>query len=474
MVDSVGVIGAGPAGLTAAYELVKRGVRVEVFEARDSVGGLAASLQLWGQTVDLGPHRFFSSDPRVNRIWLEDVGDRYQMVDRLTRIYYGGRFFDYPLKAGNALRGLGVAEALRCGASYAAAKVTASRFDDSSFEGWVVRRFGRRLFETFFKSYSEKLWGISCSELDADFAAQRIRKLSLLEAVRAAFSKRTAKQHKTLVDQFAYPLGGTGSIYETLAQRIRERGGVVRLGTRVRAVHFADDSQPVVELHTGERRAYTHVISSMPVTDLVARMSPPRAVEEHARQLQFRNTILVYLQVEGSGLFPDQWIYVHAPELRCGRITNFRNWVPALYGASSHTILCMEFWCQDDDPLWKEKPAALIALATHELRQTGLCRERVVLDGHVLRLPKSYPVYRRGYKAHVSAVEAFLARFPRLTVIGRYGSFKYNNQDHSILMGYLAAENIANGARYDLWAVNSDSEYQESSRITATGLEQTR
>jgi protoporphyrinogen oxidase len=469
---TVGVIGAGPAGLTAAYELAKRGLKVEVFESQDSVGGLAKSLNLWGQIVDLGPHRFFSTDPRVNKIWLEVVDGKYDMVDRLTRIYYNKTFFNYPLKAFNALAGLGPFEAVRCVASYAKARLFPNA-DDSTFENWVVNRFGRRLFEIFFKSYSEKLWGISCRELDADFAAQRIKKLSLFEAVWAAIVTANAKKHKTLVDQFAYPRLGTGYVYEQMAERIKQADGIIHFNSRVKRVEAGPDDAPAIELENGEKKIFDHVVSSMPITALVERLKPPADILACVRRLRFRNTILVYLEIEGTGMFPDQWIYVHSPDLGTGRITNFRNWLPELWGTSPNTILCLEYWCYDEDEMWRRDPALLIEMASNEIRKTGLIGARAVREGKIVKVPKCYPVYGRGYKDYLKPVENYLSQFKRLSAIGRYGSFKYNNQDHSILMGLLAAENLAEGTHHNLWNINTDYEYQESSLITKTGLQKT-
>ena len=467
----VAVIGAGPAGLTVAYQLAKRGVRVEVFESGTSAGGMAKTISLWGQLVDYGPHRFFSSDPRVNRIWLEAVGRDYNMVNRLTRIYYRKVFFDYPLKAFNALRGLGPWEAVRCILSYLAAKIAPQR-DDNSFASWVTNRFGARLFSIFFKSYSEKLWGIPCNELDADFAAQRIKKLSLFEAMKAAIFGKGGSKHKTLVDEFAYPLGGAGAPYQRMVERIVELGGRIHFDTPVASVHPPEhqDERPVLKLESGTELAFDHIVSSMPITTLVERMGAPEAVLENARQLRFRNTILVYLQIDGGSPFPDQWIYVHSPDLQTGRITNFRNWVPDINKGQRETILCLEYWCYDSDALWLSDDDSLIALARKEILETGLVAAGLVKAGKVVRIPKCYPVYARGYKQHLKPVEDFLADRLALSVIGRYGSFKYNNQDHSILMGLLAAENIAEDASHNLWELNTDYDYQESARITATGL----
>ncbi len=468
----VAVIGAGPAGMTAAYQLAKAGVEVDLFEASGRVGGMARTFELWNQKVDLGPHRFFSSDARVNRLWLEVVGRDYQMVDRLTRIYYQGKFFHYPLKAFDALGNLGLWEAGLCVLSYGQERVL-KREPDGSFEDWVVSRFGRRLFEIFFKTYTEKLWGIPCAQLDADFAAQRIKKLSLYEAIKNAVLGGKGNTHKTLVDQFAYPTGGTGMVYDRMAAYVNAHGGRVHLRTPVKRATAEGGVVNGLELESGEVRAYDHVISSMPLTQLVTRLPEvPQSVRAAAEGLTFRNTILVYLNVEGTELFPDNWLYVHSADLQMGRLTNFRNWVPQLHGDQPTSIMALEYWCYDQDPIWTEDNGKLVELAKRELTQTGLLKGARILDGHVERVPRCYPVYRRGYKQQLTPVEDYLKTVKGLTPIGRYGAFKYNNQDHSILMGLLAVENLLQGAGHNLWDINTDYEnYQEEAVITATGLE---
>jgi protoporphyrinogen oxidase len=469
----VGIIGAGPAGITAAYQLSKAGAHVEVFEAGDNVGGLSRTIDLWGQKIDLGPHRFFSQDRRVNDVWLDVVGSDYRMVDRLTRIYYQDRFFHYPLKPGNALWNMGIGNAFRCMSSYFKERIHSSIPADANetFESWVVGRFGRHLFEMFFKSYSEKLWGISCDQLDADFAAQRIKKFSLGEAIKAALGIGT-NNHKTLVDQFAYPIGGTGMVYERMAQRVEEQGSAVHLNAPVRRILHHDKQVHGLELVDGRIEPFDHVISTMPLTLLVRGLGDlPREVQTGVEQLRFRNTILVYLNVDHADLFGDQWLYVHSPELGMGRVTNFRNWVPDIVGDSKTSILALEYWCYDEDPIWRENEEKLIELASQEIRTTGLIGSANILAGHVHRIRRCYPVYSQGYKKHLQPVIEHLRQYENFQAIGRYGSFKYNNQDHSILMGVLAAENILEGRNHDLWAVNTDSEYQEAATITKSGLE---
>ncbi len=461
--------------MTAAYQVSKRVgkevTRLDVYEISDRVGGLSRSLDLWRQRVDLGPHRFFSHDPNINKLWLEVVQGQYGIVNRQTRIYYKKRFFDYPIRAFNALMGLGIFEAFRCLASYGVERMFPTR-DTSTFEGWVTSRFGKRLYTIFFKTYSEKLWGIPCTELDSDFAAQRIKKLSLFEAIRNALFQGKGNKHATLVEQFAYPHGGTGSVYESMQRSIESRGGEVHLGTGVKRVITRGGRACAIELENGQQPEYDEIISTMPLSLLLERLQEaPPEIGELARKLTFRNTILVYLKVERSDLFPDQWLYIHDPSVEVGRVTNFRNWLPSVYGASGASILCLEYWCYFEDPLWKMEQEALIEKAQQEIVQTGLVREGEASEGHVVRLPRCYPVYFRGYREIMEPVELYLNSVGGLHAIGRYGAYKYNNQDHSILMGMRVAENILDGQQHDLWAINTDYEtYQESSVITETGL----
>jgi protoporphyrinogen oxidase len=471
----VAVIGAGPAGMTAAYELSKqlgaRVSRLDVFEKSDRVGGLSKSIDLWGQRVDLGPHRFFSHEPKINSLWLEVVGDQYEIVNRRTRIYYKKRLFSYPIKAFNALRGLGIFEAFRCLFSYLLERMFPTR-DTSTFEGWVTSRFGRRLFTIFFKTYSEKLWGIPCSRLDSDFAAQRIKKLSLFQAIRKALFPGKENEHATLVERFAYPARGTGSVYEAMKLFVESRGGTVHLNAGVERVVTREDSVRSLRLENGSVLEYDHIVSTMPISLLVERLPEvPHFVRDQTKKLTFRNTILVYLRIENPDLFADQWLYIHDPSVRMGRVTNFRNWVPSIYGSSDSTILCLEYWCTFEDELWNLETEKMVSLASEEIVRTGLVLEDQVKEGEVVRLPRCYPVYFRGYREILEPVEKYLSGVSGLHVIGRYGAYKYNNQDHSILMGMRASENILENAGHDLWSINTDYEvYQESSVITETGL----
>ena len=468
----VAVIGAGPAGLTTAYKLAQAGIGVDLYEASGQVGGMCRTLDLWDQKVDIGPHRFFSSDARVNRLWLEVIEKDYQMVDRLTRIYYNKKLFYYPLKAFNALANLGIFKAISCLWSYMVEKIKPTK-QDGSFENWVVSRFGRQLYSIFFKTYTEKLWGISCQELDADFAAQRIKKLSLFEAIKNALFGSRGNKHKTLVDQFAYPNEGTGMVYERMAELIEKMGGKVHLNQPVERVLTTNNKAHSLVLENGKELAYDQIISSMPLTLLVERLPEvPENIVAHCKELKFRNTVLVYLKVDAEELFPDNWLYVHDSELRMGRITNFRNWVPDINQGEKSTILALEYWCNFEDDFWQWDESRLIELAKKEIKKTGLIGSATVSEGMVYRIPRCYPIYNKGYKAKLTNIENYLDTIENLKVIGRYGAFKYNNQDHSILMGLLVADNLINKTNHSLWDINTDYEtYQEAALITKDGLQ---
>jgi len=448
--------------MTAAYCLSRHDVDVAVFEATPHIGGLARSLMLWGHVVDLGPHRFFSADDRINQLWRDVLGAEYAFVERRTRIHYRKRFFDYPLRIGNVLANLGPLDVLRALASYGWQKAAAKSAPQDSFEAWIVSQFGRKLYEMFFKTYSEKLWGIPCSELDADFAAQRIRGFSLGAAVLAAMGVG-AGRHKTLADVFAYPLGGSGAAYHRMADAVMQRGGTITRSCPISRVLVSGGRVCGIERADGQRVACDHVVSTMPLTLLVKSLEAvPAPVLDCVERLRFRNTILVYLRIRATALFPDQWLYIHSSHVAVGRITNFRNWVPGLAGDDHSTVLALEYWAYDEDAMWSADDAALIQRAERELAQIGLLGAAVVMAGHVIRLPRCYPVYAKGYRATLAPVITYLRTIANLWPIGRYGAFKYNNQDHSLLMGLLAADNITKGAGHDLWAVNTDYDrYQE-------------
>ncbi len=428
---------------------------------------MARSTEIWGHTVDLGPHRFFSSDPVVVAFWHRHVAGDHVMVRRVTRILYNGRLFDYPLKVGNALTNLGPRRAILAVLSYAAARVRRPKSLET-LEAWITDRFGRVLFETFFKTYTEKLWGVRCTELDADWAAQRIQGLTLWGAIRSAVFANRGNKLKTLVDEFAYPRSGNSLFYERMREHVEASGGVIRTEAPVRRVLTENGRVTGVALADGTEIPASHIMSSMPLTSLLKGLDDvPDSVTHAAKRLRFRNTILVYLRVDGATLFPDQWLYVHDQSVLHGRITNFRNWSPELMANDHESVLCLEYWCFDEDPIWSEADDLLIARAKTELVATGLAPAEAIDEGAVIRVPRCYPVYERGYQEPLRVVTDWLDEIEGLTAIGRYGAFKYNNQDHSLLMGIMAAEGLAAGAPSPLWHINTETTYQEAAPSSA-------
>lgn len=464
------IIGAGPAGLSCGYRLKKenKAIEVEIYEASPFVGGMARSFELWRQRVDLGPHRFFSKQREVNEFFNELVGDDFTLVNRQTRIYYRKRFFDYPLRLGNVLINLPLKVILQILWHYFFQVIRPIK-DPKTFEDWVTNRFGRKLFEIFFKHYTEKLWGIKCSHIDADWAAQRIKKLTLMQAVFSAIFGNRKNRHNTLVDQFVYPKNGNGVLYERAADFISQNGGRVVTNSKVKKVLLNKARTKVlgVELTDGTVVNATHVISTMPITTLIKSFDDvPDSVAKAADSLYFRNTILVYHEFDKKDLFTDNWLYIHSPEVQHGRITNFRNWCDTLTKGKATTILCMEFWCFDKDKIWTDDDQRIIDIAKKEIRQIQLLpADAKILNSKVIRVPKCYPVYETGYQKHMNVLVEYFRLIDGLHLIGRYGAFKYNNQDHSILMGLLAAEKIIDNSSVDLWKINTDTEYQEDGKI---------
>ncbi|MDR0732899.1 MAG: FAD-dependent oxidoreductase [Dysgonamonadaceae bacterium] len=473
MKKKIAIIGAGPAGLAAAYQLVKNTFNeVVMFEASDMPGGMCKSIKLWDCTVDIGPHRFFSYDTRVNKLWLEVVGKDYKMVNRLTRIFYENKFFYYPIQAFDALKKVGIFTAVQCFFSYVKQKISPIK-SDASFETWVTSRFGKKLYSIFFKTYSEKLWGVKCTDLDDDFASQRIKKLSLSEVLLNALKLKRNK-HKTLADKFAYPIEGTGMVYQRMADFIESRNGKIHYNTPVQKVVVENGRATGLVLQTSNHvELFDEIISTMPFTDLIAQIPDlPVGIKHLSGKLKYRNTVMVYLKVEGIDLFDDNWLYIHSADLQVGRVTNFRNWIPELYGINEITILALEYWCYDDDDLWQYSDEECFRLAKTEIQKTGLIKYKSVSEGFIYKIHRAYPTYHKGYKNDLNPLEEYVRTIVNLQCIGRYGAFKYNNQDHSLLMGILAAENINELAGHNLWKVNTDYDsYQENSLITETGLE---
>ncbi|WP_440099713.1 FAD-dependent oxidoreductase [Streptosporangium sp. H16] len=556
--DSTVVVGAGPAGLTAAYELARRGHPCEVFEADRVVGGISRTEERDGWRFDIGGHRFFTKVSRVEDFWNEILGEEdFLLRPRMSRIHYKGRFYDYPLKASNALLNLGVLESLRCVGSYAWARVRPPA-DQSTFEGWVAARFGRRLYGIFFKTYTEKVWGVPAASIQADWAAQRIRNLSLGKAIADALTPgRNRKEVTSLIEEFRYPKLGPGMMWEACADRVRERGSTVHLGTRVERirrhrgrlavtvrqddggtarrddggtarrddggtarrddggtarrddggtarrddggtarrddggtarrddgtgdVRSAGDTGTVHpdggsatremrESATREVRGNAtrevccdDLISSMPLNALIRAFGPdvPDAVAEAAAGLRYRDFLTVALVVPERFSFPDNWVYIHSPEVRLGRVQNYGSWSPYLVQAG-RTCLGLEYFVNEGDDLWRAPDDDLVAFGTRELEHLGLVTPGSVQRGYVVRMPKAYPVYDAGYAGNVEVLRKYLdVEWPEIHPVGRNGMHRYNNQDHSMLTAMLTVENIVDGARHDVWDVNVDAEYHE-------------
>lgn len=465
----IAIIGAGPAGLSAGYELSRTDHQVTVLEQDPQfVGGISRTVECQGYRFDIGGHRFFTKNPEIEAFWHRLLGEDLLRCRRLSRIFYGGKFYDYPLRAGNAFANLGLANTTKCVLDYVKSQVF-PRSPEESFEDWVTNHFGSRLFDMFFKTYTEKVWGMRCSEISADWAAQRIQGLSLASAIRSALWPRGSSQNptmKTLTRTFWYPKWGPGMLWERVAAHIREQGGVLKMGAKVSRLAF----QPRLGI-TGiitssqEFLAPDQVISSMPIRSLIRAMTPtvPKAVQIAADSLKYRDFITVALMIDAPDMFPDQWIYIHDPGVKVGRIQNFKNWSPAMVPDPSTSCLGMEYFCFEGDGLWTSSDAELLALAEREARSIGLLGQSACIGGTVVRVPKAYPVYDQGYATHLATIRQYLVEYvPNLHLIGRNGMHRYNNQDHAMLTGFLAAQNIL-GSHYDLWAVNGDAEYLETS-----------
>jgi protoporphyrinogen oxidase len=472
------IIGAGPCGLTSAYELCKAGAAVTLLEADpEKVGGLSRTVDYKGFRFDIGGHRFFSKNPVVEELWTEILGDRMLVRDRLSRIYYRGVLFKYPLEVLDVLRKLGPVESAACILSYLRSHVRPAR-EVKTFEQWVIRAFGRRLYEIFFKTYTEKVWGIPCSAISADWAAQRIRGLSIPALIKAAVrwpSGKDAPVIKTLIDHFRYPAHGPGEMWEAMATKAAAMGAQIRMGERVTAVERSNNriARFVTEDRSGKTRDYPggNFISTMPMRKLIEAFQPaaPDEVLRAARGLGYRDFITVALILNRTEVFPDQWIYIHDPGVRVGRVQNFKNWSPEMVTDARYSVLGLEYFCFESDRMWNAPDNELIAMAKQELAQIGLADQSSVVDGTVVRETAAYPVYDHEYRGHVALIRGFLEQQAQnLQLAGRNGMHKYNNQDHAMMTGLMAARNLM-GAHYDQWRINADALYLEDQELTSDG-----
>jgi protoporphyrinogen oxidase len=474
-IKTVIVIGGGPAGLTAAYELAKVGIKPIVLEMGSRVGGIARTEVFNGYRMDIGGHRFFTKVDEVEAFWQEVLGDDFLTRPRLSRIYYNRKYIMYPLRFGDALSKLGVWQSFLVLMSYFRSKIFPYRHENT-FEEWVSNRFGQRLYRIFFKTYTEKVWGIPCTELSAEWAAQRIQNLSLPRAVMGAlFGARGAKNVKSLIEQFHYPRLGPGMLWERTQQLIEQRGGEVRLNTTAEKVLHRDGKAIGVVARSNGRDETIEadaIISSMPISELIAKLDPPAPldVRDGAAQLTYRDYFTVGLIVNQAELFPDNWIYIHAPEVKVGRIQNFKNWSPEMVPDPSKTFLGLEYFCNEGDELWNMSDEALIKLGAQELETMGLARVADVEGGTVVRQLKTYPVYTGEYKECLERIRGFLDSIPTLQTVGRNGMHMYNNQDHSMLTAMLAVKNLQ-GEQHDVWSVNVERAYHEEVRLPSSAVD---
>ncbi len=459
------IIGAGPAGLTAAFQLQKHGVTATVLEASTEVGGISRTVQRDGWRFDIGGHRFFTKVPAVEDLWHEILPDEdFLMRPRKSRIFYDGKYYDYPLKASNALRNLGPVEAVRCVGSYAAARVRPPR-DQTNYEGWLVARFGWRLYRTFFKTYTETVWGVPVSEMPADWAAQRVKGLSLGKAIaNALLPKRNQKELTSLIEEFQYPKYGPGMMWEVCRDKVVAQGSKLVHGAEVVRIEHADGVATHVVTASGDRYPCTDVISSMPFSQLLEAMDPavPEEVVEAAQDLRYRDFLTVALVVPADKVaWDDNWIYIHDPNVRTMRIQNFGSWSPFLV-KDGRNVLGLEYTVFEGDDAWSAPDEELIEQGKRELEKLGLMRATDIEGGHVVRQRKAYPIYDERYQANVEVLRKWIEVNTRnVHPVGRNGMFRYNNQDHSMYTAMLTVENIVNGTDHDVWTVNVEDDYHE-------------
>jgi protoporphyrinogen oxidase len=473
----VAIIGAGPAGLTAAYLLTKAGYSVIVIE-KDPVyvGGISRTVEHEGFRFDIGGHRFFSKSREVVDLWNEILPDDFIQRPRMSRIYYDGKFYSYPLRGFEALRNLGIWRSARCMASYAYSRLFPRR-DVKSFQDWTINQFGEELFSIFFKTYTEKVWGMACDEISADWAAQRIKGLSLGGAVLDGLKRslgmnrkpNDGMETKTLLETFRYPRRGPGMMWEAARDFVVANGNRVLMGHALQQLSFDNKLQRWrVAATNGEGKGLVinaaHVISSAPIRELVSRVHPLPKSAANALDLRYRDFLTVALMIRSKDLFPDNWIYIHDSKVKVGRIQNFRSWSPEMVPDPSLACVGLEYFCFEGDGVWQARDEDLIELAKREMEILGLCDPADVEGGAVVRQEKAYPVYDDRYRDNVEAIRSELeSAYPTLHLVGRNGMHRYNNQDHAMMTAMLTVRNIVAGHRaYDIWAVNEDAEYHEA------------
>lgn len=465
------IIGAGPAGLGCAYELMRLKATpptsAHIFDKNDRVGGLARTYQYKKCFFDIGPHRFYTRNDEVLALWKRVLGKDFVTVSRLTRIYYRNRFIRYPIELGDVMTNLGLKESLACVASFMYARISYARKIPKTFEDWITKYFGYKLFTIFFKTYTEKIWGIPCHEIGAEWASQRIKNLNFIDVVKNAVLPHKQSAPKSLIGSFSYPKRGAGAMYEKIAQQLVTHGADLHLNSPVVAIHHTHHAITSIEYRDdNELRSCPvgYLFSSMPLTQFILSLDPkphPNILRA-ANKLYYRDHITVNLLIKGSVSFPDNWIYIHDPAVAMARVTNYNSFTQNAVKLPPFTALSVEYFAFKDDALWRLTDAELIDVAKNELNKTELVPSRSIVHGFVIRELDSYPAYYIGHTKYYTTLKHFVSRFRNLSCIGRGGMYKYNNMDHAIYSGMLAARNYAAGKKlYDVWNINVDAEYLE-------------
>ncbi len=458
------VLGAGPAGLTAAYVLGLRGVPAAVYEADGTVGGIAKTVEYNGYRFDLGGHRFFTKFAQVQRLWEETLGEDLLVRPRLSRIYYNGKYLAYPLQARDVVSRLGIVESVLCALSYFRSRLSPSRHEIETFEDFATQNFGNRIYDVFFRSYTEKVWGVPGSDIHSEWGAQRIKDFSFWKALLSAL-RLTRSTPTTLIEEFHYPRLGPGQMWEAFEARVAERGIPVHRHHRALTIHHDHSVVTGVTMqHDGQtiEVPVDAVLSSIALSELVLILdpAPPQEIVEAAERLRYRSLCLVALVIDNDEPFPDNWIYLHDPGVRAGRVQNFGAWSPDMV-VPGKTCLGVEYFTFEGDEIWEMPDEEAVALATEELAKIGLLDPKDVIDGVKVRVPKAYPMYVGRYREDVAELRGYLAAFENLETFGRNGLHRYNNQDHSMWTAILATLNLVDGTEYDVWSVNTEAEYHE-------------
>lgn len=464
--EHVHIIGAGPAGMACAYTLAQNGRTSVVISDEKVVGGLCQTIEFSGYLFDIGGHRFLSKSDLINAIWQEVMGEDLLKVRRLSRIFYRKSFFNYPLSFFNTFSNLGPIESLRCIASYGYCRL-AKPGDDQTFEGWIINRFGKRLYKIFFDTYTRKVWAVPCKDISADWAVQRIRGLSLRVAIKKALLGASSRSPKTLAEEFFYPKRGPGQFYARFEKKLQEQGTQFLLGKK--AVRVNRNGEKVISIAVRDKNgseeeiAVDYLFSSMPLTQLIRSLNPPapEAIRSAVSNLKFRSFLVVNVILDCKALFPDQWIYVHSPDVKIGRIQNYKNWSPFMTVNPSRTSLGLEYFCTEGDELWEMNDVDLIDLALEELDNIGIVSRKHLINGFVVRRRNVYPVYSLDYQKSLDVVREYLLRFENLQTMGRTGLFRYDNSDHAMLSGIAAAKNYLSKCHYNLWSQGPQQEYLE-------------